>query len=426
MLKFLYNFILTIIYIPFVITVFFRKYINKEHKIKFKEKFLFNRNQRPSGYIFWFHAASIGELNSIQPIIDFYLKKDNKYKFIITTVTLSSYNQFKKKFQNNERVFHQFLPFDLKILVQNFLNNWSPNLVSFVDSEIWPNFIFEIKKRKLPFILLNARITKKTFRRWLFLKSFSFKIFNSFSLCIASSEESGRNLKLLNAKNIKYFGNIKFCVSPEKQTYDDTQFELMKNKKAWVAMSTHEPEESFCLMTHKLIEKTEKNFVTIIIPRHVNRTKKIYESLKNNNVIVQIKNQNDKINENSNIVLVNYYGSTFKYLNRFKQVFIGKSLIHSLKEVGGQNPIEAAKMGCKIYHGPYVYNFQEIYNFLNQNKFADQLEDDLQVSSKTISKKIIEGFNEMDKKNTTIMNVIDNYSKKIFLKVIEEYERYVQ
>ena len=148
MLRFLYSFFLIIFYIPYVIAIFLRIFFNKEHRSKFKEKLFFNKIQKPDGFLFWFHVASIGEFNSILPIINYYLKENKKYNFLITTVTLSSYNEFKKKFGKNPRVFHQFLPYDLNLLVNNFLKSWKPDIVSFVDSEIWPNFIFEIKKKK--------------------------------------------------------------------------------------------------------------------------------------------------------------------------------------------------------------------------------------------------------------------------------------
>ena len=117
MARAIYNLIITILYIPYVCLILFRKTLNKEHKSKFKEKILFNNSKRPNGYLFWFHAVSLGEFNSILPFIDFYLKKDEKFKFLITTTTLSSYNEYRKKFRDNNRVFHQFLPYDLRVVV---------------------------------------------------------------------------------------------------------------------------------------------------------------------------------------------------------------------------------------------------------------------------------------------------------------------
>ena len=120
MIKVLYNFFITIFYIPYCLIIIFRRFNKKEHKVKFKEKIFLNDIKRPEGFLFWFHAASIGELNSIFPIIDFYLKKNAKFNFLITTVTLSSYYEFEKKYKNNNKVFHQFLPYDSKYLIENF------------------------------------------------------------------------------------------------------------------------------------------------------------------------------------------------------------------------------------------------------------------------------------------------------------------
>ena len=422
-----YNFIITTIYLPYICVIFFRRFLKKEHVSKFKEKFLFTNSKRPEGYLFWFHAASLGEFNSILPIIEFFLKKNQKYKFLITTVTLSSYHEFKKKFDSSQRVFHQFLPYDSKLLVNNFLNNWRPDIVSFVDSEIWPNFILEIKKKKLPFVLLNARITKKTFQRWMFFKKFAYSLFNSFSSCIASSKESAKYLKLLKAKNIKYFGNVKFCTSFEEgKNNDSNQFDLIKNKKVWVALSTHDDEEYFCSTVHKLIEEVKKNIVTIIIPRHINRINKIYFKLTKLGLKIQIKNKDDVINENSKVVLVNYYGSAPKYLSHFKQVFIGKSLISSLAQMGGQNPIEAVKMGCKVYHGPYVYNFQEIYDYLDRNNFSEKISEDRSRGAENLAKKLIDNFRKDSKKSVNEIKEFNAYSKKIFNNVIGEYNKFIE
>ena len=122
MLKVLYNFLTIIFYVPFIFLILIRKSFNKEHETKFKEKFLKKKIKRPDGFLFWFHAASIGELNTIFPLLEFYLKQNPKYKFLITTITLTSFFELDKKYGNNQRVFHQFLPYDSISLVENFLN----------------------------------------------------------------------------------------------------------------------------------------------------------------------------------------------------------------------------------------------------------------------------------------------------------------
>ena len=419
MLKFLYSFFLVIIYIPYSIVIFFRVFLNKEDKIKFKEKIIVNKVNRPNGFLFWFHVASLGEFNSILPIISHYSKKDTKFNFLITSVTLSSYNEFKKKFNANSRVFHQFLPYDLNFLTNDFLNKWKPNLATFVDSEIWPNFIFNIKKKNIPLVLLNARITKKTFRRWMFFRTFSRSLFELFNICIASSRETEKNLIELNAKKIKYYGNIKFCSSAGIiNDKIDNQFKQIKNKKVWCAVSTHDNEEIFCSKVHEIISKTEKNSLCIIIPRHVNRTKKILQNLQNSGFKLQIKNEKDTINPDAEIVLVNYYGAVNLYLSKVKNVFIGKSLVRKLSKVGGQNPIEAAKMGCYIFHGPFISNFTEIYEYLNKKEFSEQIN-----YPEELADKLINNFNKNQKVvDREKLKELEIYSNSIFKKTINEYD----
>ena len=156
----------------------------------------------------WFHVASVGEAMSILPLIENFDQEKKINKILITTITLSSAQILKKKLIQNRKVIHQFLPLDVPKFVNKFLKHWSPNLSIFVDSEIWPNLIFETKKRNIPLLLVNGRITKKSFSRWRFLHTFSKKIFEKFDLCIVANEETENYLKILGAQNIKNYGNL--------------------------------------------------------------------------------------------------------------------------------------------------------------------------------------------------------------------------
>ncbi len=419
MFRFLYNIFLIISYIPYVVVIFIRIFLQKEHKSKFKEKIFFNNIKKPNGFLFWFHAASLGELNSISPVIENYLKKDQKNNFLITTVTLSSYNEFKKKFKGNHRVFHQFLPYDLNLLVNYFLKSWKPDIASFVDSEIWPNFIFSIEKKKIPLVLLNARITKKTLNRWLYFKKFSKTIFKIFSVCIASSKETREYLKILNAKNIKYYGNLKFCSNNQSSSEYKKQDSIqIKKKKVWCAISTHQNEEVFCSEVQKILSKKIGDSLCVIVPRHVNRTKKIFSKINNLGLKLQIKNENDPFDNSADIILINYYGAVNLFLSKIKNVFMGKSLVKKLNRVGGQNPIEAAKMGCYIFHGPYVSNFSEIYSYFDKNGFSQEIS-----SAGELADKLIKNFENNSKAtDEKKLKELDIYSNSVFEKIISEYE----
>ena len=239
MLLNLYKFLIFIFYLPYIVLILFRKLIKKEHPRKYREKIFLNKVTRPKGFLIWFHAASIGEFKSILPLVEYYTRQNPDNFFLITTVTLTSYNEFERRFNSNKRVFHQFMPYDFNFLIENFFKNWRPDIASFVDSEIWPNFILKINKEKIPLILLNARITKKSFQRWKVFGKTTKKIFGCFSYCISSSTITSQYLKTLGAQNIKFYGNIKFCSLIEKDTNNKNQFNSITKRKVWCALSTH-------------------------------------------------------------------------------------------------------------------------------------------------------------------------------------------
>ena len=421
MLLILYKFLIFIFYLPYIVLILFRKLIKKEHPRKYKEKIFLNKVTRPKGFLIWFHAASIGEFKSILPLVEYYTRQSPNNFFLITTVTLTSYNEFERRFNSNKRVFHQFLPYDYNFLIENFFKNWRPDIVSFVDSEIWPNFILKIKKENIPLILLNARITKKSFLRWKALGESARKIFSCFTTCISSSKMTSDYLNTLGAQNIKFYGNIKFCSSIEKKKYDANQFKKISKRKVWCALSTHFDEENLCGKTHLIAKKKLENILTIIIPRHVHRVNKIYSSLKNLGLEVQIKEETDDIDNLADVVLVNYYGSVNKYLQNINQIFIGKSIIKKFENSGGQNPLEAAKIGCHIFHGPYVSNFEDIYKFLSNHGICEVV-----LNSNDLANKLDVNFKNNNKINSEKIEKINIFSNEIFKNLIKEYSRFIK
>ena len=421
MLLILYKFLIFIFYLPYIVLILFRKLIKKEHPRKYKEKIFLNKVTRPKGFLIWFHAASIGEFKSILPLVEYYTRQSPNNFFLITTVTLTSYNEFERRFNSNKRVFHQFLPYDYNFLIENFFKNWRPNIVSFVDSEIWPNFILKIKKENIPLILLNARITKKSFLRWKALGESARKIFSCFTTCISSSKMTSDYLNTLGAQNIKFYGNIKFCSSIEKKKYDANQFKKISKRKVWCALSTHFDEENLCGKTHLIAKKKLENILTIIIPRHVHRVNKIYSSLKNLGLEVQIKEETDDIDNLADVVLVNYYGSVNKYLKNINQIFIGKSTIEKFENSGGQNPLDAAKIGCHIYHGPYVSNFEDIYKFLDNTGISEEI-----TNADDLANKLEKNFKKNIEINSEKIEKINTFSNEIFKNLINEYNKYIK
>ena len=362
--RILINFILFIS--PLII--FFRLLKKKEDPKRFKEKFCYFSKKKINGKLIWFHGASVGEILSVIPLIKKFEKNKNIKQILITSNTLSSSKIISNL--NLKKTVHQFLPIDTSFHTNKFLNYWSPSIAIFIDSEVWPNLITNIKRKNISLILLNARITKKTFKRWIRFRSFAKNLFEKFDACLAASKESKKYLKLLGSKNIKYIGNLKFSENEENNlVLDNSLKNFLNSKKIWCASSTHNTEEKLSGMAHKRLKHKYKNLLTIIIPRHIDRTQNIIEEMKKLNLKVHVHNSLKEIKNDTDIYLVNTYGETKLFFKVCKIIFLGGSVIKH----GGQNPLEAARYGCKILHGPNISNFKEIYQLLNKYKVSSKI-----------------------------------------------------
>ncbi len=369
----LYGVITTILYPVLTLIIFIRKFLKKEDKLRYKEKIFhshFNINRSKNLKLIWFHAASVGELKSILPLIDEINKTKKNIEFLITTVTLSSSILAKEKLNKIKNAHHRFFPLDTYSLMKKFIQMWKPNIIFLVDSEIWPNLIFLAKKNKIPLALINARITYKTYKKWMTISNTAKNLFNCFDLCLTSNLESKNYLTQLNAKNIFFNGNIKLINKIEDYKMIDKNKEFLSKNIFWLAASTHKGEEIFCLNTHIDLKKKINKIITFIAPRHIERVDKIEKLCKNLKLTYQVLNNFDTIQDGNEIIIINFYGALSSYYKYSKSVFIGKSLNKKLKDEGGQSPIEAAYLGCKIYHGGYIYNFKEIYELLESNKIS--------------------------------------------------------
>ncbi len=382
---FFYRFLINLVFILSPIIFVIRLIKKKEDPLRFKEKIGFFSKKKRGGKLIWFHGASVGELQSVIPLIEKLEKKESVKQILITSNTLSSSNVLKnKKFK---KVIHQFFPIDNNFLIKKFLNYWKPSKALFIDSEFWPNTIINLKNKKIPIILINGRITKKTFNRWNKFSKFSKKIFCNFDLCLSSSKESYRYLKKLNFHNVKFIGNLKYSqAESENSNLDKTLHKFLSLNNSWCASSTHDTEELFIGKTHKILKKKIKKLVTIIIPRHIERSDEIKKDLEKLNLNVHLNEPKKKINPQTDIYLVNSYGKTKTFYRLCKNVFLGGSLINH----GGQNPLEATRYGCNVIHGPNVQNFTEIYDFLKRNKISQKISNQKKMTyvlSKLLKKK---------------------------------------
>ena len=291
--------------------------------------------------------------------------------------------------------------------MEKFLHLWKPDKIFLVDSEIWPNLILKSKKLKIPIALINARLTLRSLNRWLMFQNTAKKIFGIFSLFICSNYKTKEFFEKLNLKKVYFKGNIKLIDQIDESKIENNNKDLLTNNRFWFAASTHKDEDIFCIKTHLRLKEKFKNIITIIAPRHVERAEEISALSNKFNLKVQILGKGEKILKHKEFIIINHFGVLNNYFKYAKSVFIGKSMIEKLKNEGGQNPIDAAKLKCKIYHGPYVNNFYDIYNILEQNKISKKIE-----NFEELSKNLIEDLDDPLKRADKISDSIKNLEHK--------------
>ena len=366
---FIYQILFFLIFLISPIIILFRILNKKEHKTRFLEKFSIFSKNRKSGNLIWFHGSSVGEILSIIPLIEKYEKDESINQILITSTTFSS-SKVIKKF-NFKKTIHQFYVFDLFFFTSRFVNFWKPNIAVFVESEIWPSMFKQIYNKKIPLLLLNARLTKKTFNKWNKFRKFSKSIFQLITKAYPQNFETLNFLKKIGVKKIKFIGNLKFSenYSGKYEKINSKLRKQLKNKKVWIASSTHYNEEIFCAKVHLKLKKKIKNLLTIIIPRHIDRVPQIISDLEKFNLKISRHTSKIKDLDKTDIYLVDTFGETNKFFKLSSSVFLGGSIIKR----GGQNPLEPARNGAKIFHGPNIDNFKDVYRLLSALKISKKI-----------------------------------------------------
>ncbi len=404
--------LLAIIFLIFSPIIFLiRIFLGKEDIKRFKEKYCVYLNQNYHETV-WFHGASVGEILSVIPIIKNLENNKKIKKILITSSTTSSASILKKiKFKKTT---HKYFPIDEVSLVKKFIKFWRPKVAIFIDSEIWPNMLNNLSKEKIPIILINGRITSRSFNRWMLFPTFAKNIFNKISLALPQNQETIKYLKKLNVKKIKFVGNLKYF--GEKKVEPKSSFKnIFRNRKIFCCASTHNKEEIFIAEAHKIARKKINNLITIIIPRHIQRTNSILNELKDKNLNIITRSSGKKLRPDTDIYIVDTYGEVNQFYNLSNLSFVGGSLIKH----GGQNPLEPARGKNYIIHGPYINNFKEVYNQLLKLKIASKI-NNIFMMNKFIEKKI------NYKLPQKINNKLSSIGKNILKNNIYEINRFLK
>ena len=373
--------ILSTLLIPVIIfNIFIRIYKKKEDRIRFIERFGKSTAKKNNGKkILWIHAASIGEFKSSDLIIERYHKV---FDILVTTTTKSSAEYINEFYKN--KVVHQYIPFDVSIWCSRFLNFWKPNLVLWIESDIWPNMLNKIKEKKINCLYLNARISPSSFKKWKKAKNFYKNSLENFNKIFAQSADDKKRIYQLTKLEIDYIGNLKLASNKKNSHLLD------RNKSnTLIIASTHPNEEENIIKTIKnTINKY--NLKIYIAPRHPERINKIKHELNKQGLSISI--ESNKINDDNDIIIIDSFGKLDQYFKISDLVILGGSFF---KNIGGHNPLEPASYGCGIISGKYVDNWANIYEDMVEAKSCI----------------IVNKFEEIDLKMNELLNSISKMKK---------------
>ncbi len=340
---------------PFIEALLHRRLsAGKEDPERLSERRGVASTPRPDGKLIWLHAASVGESQSSLALIEKFLEERPELHVLQTTGTLTSARLMQDRLP--KRSFHQFAPIDHLPWVRRFLDHWQPDMALWMESELWPNLVLEAHHRKIPSVLVNARMSNRSFRRWRLFSGTARNLLQSFSLSLAQTEEQASYLRQLGADPVMHLGNLKFSATqlPVEDTAWDTLTAAVAGRPVWLAASTHPGEEEIAATVHARLTENWPNLLTVIVPRHPARGGQIAQDLRTRGFSVTQRSCD------GNSLAEIYIGDTLGELGLFyrlsKIAFIGGSMAHH----GGHNPLEAARLDCAVVLGPDMGNFATV------------------------------------------------------------------
>jgi 3-deoxy-D-manno-octulosonic-acid transferase len=347
-----------------------RRKRGKEHPDRMPERLGQASIERPSGPLIWVHGASVGEMLAAVSLIE-RLRTQN-FAVLVTSGTVTSAALAEQRLPSG--VLHQFVPLDAPRFVQRFLDHWRPGLALFVESDLWPNLICSCAARKIPMLVINGRLSDRSFRRWRRLPGTIAALLNRFDLCLAQSAGDTERFVKLGAPRVRTTGNLKLDLPapPADEAALQRLKEIIGNRPVVIAASTHTGEEAAVIGAHRHLRKKFPTLLTVIVPRHPARGESIAELAKTAGLAVALRSRRAQPMPDIGIYIADTVGELGLIYRLATAVFMGGSLVRH----GGQNPIEPVRLGAAVIHGPHVWNFAEIYAALDAAHGAETVTDE--------------------------------------------------
>jgi 3-deoxy-D-manno-octulosonic-acid transferase len=349
----LYRFLTTLLG-PVVMLYLARRMVRgKEDRQRFAERRGVAGLERPPGPLAWVHAASIGEAVSMLALIDRLLAERPSISVMVTTGTVSSARLLAARLPAN-RAWHQYIPVDRIAYVRRFLDHWRPDVALWVESELWPNLILETKARDIPLLLVNARMSARSFQGWLRWPNVIRPLLSAFDLCLAQDVVQAERLRQLGARRSLCVGNLKSAAGPlpARESELARLAAQIAGRPLWLAASTHSGEEEAAVAAHRRLKTRYPDLLTLLVPRHPARAAAVASMLEREGLAVARRSLAEPITPATEV----YLGDTLGELGLFYRLagiaFVGGSLV----PMGGHNPLEAALLDCVVVHGPDMSN----------------------------------------------------------------------
>ena len=328
----------------------------KEDAARLAERYGLSSRARPVGTLIWIHGASVGESLAALPLVSALLEKPGR-QILVTTGTVTSAKMMEQRLP--ARAFHQYVPIDSLAAVRRFLAHWRPDLALFIESELWPNLIVETHVRGVPMALVNARLSERSFRGWNRARGLARRILSSFDLCLAQDEGVAKRLTALGASSVQIAGSLKADapVLPVDEAALSAFRTAIGARPLFLAASTHPGEEEAVMRVAGVMRKNAPDALTVIVPRHPARGPEIETLAKAQGFSVSRRAARELPSPGTQIYVADTMGELGLFYRAAPFAFLGGSLVPH----GGQNPLEAARLGTAIVSGPHTHNFAEIF-----------------------------------------------------------------
>ena len=344
----------------------------KEDPARLDERFGHADRPRPEGQLIWLHGASVGETLSALPLLRALLEANPDAHALFTSGTVTSAGLLAQRLP--KRAFHQFMPLDQPAAIKRFLDHWKPNLALWIESELWPNTLEAIREAGIPAALVNARLSEKSFAQWKRARGLSERMLSAFSLALAQTEETGQRLEALGARGVSVTGNLKAAAGPLPAAPDALAQlkEMIGQRPVFAAASTHPQEEEMLGRVYLKLKETWPDLLMVLAPRHPERGSEIAETLRGQGLAVSRRAARVRVMAETNVYLMDTIGELGLLYRTAPFAYVGGSLVAH----GGQNPLEAARLGLPVLHGPHVFNFRGEYDELGTAGVAREVADE--------------------------------------------------